>query len=81
MRETGIAEALLNAEVDNLRLALRWAAEHDRRLHAELTAALRQYWWAFGPRDEALAEVAAALEFAAGGPPSLRRRCSTPVPC
>jgi len=72
LRESRVAEAAFADELDNLRLALRWGAEHDRALHAELTAAMRRYWWAMGMREEGMAEVEVALAFVAAGSLSLR---------
>jgi predicted ATPase/class 3 adenylate cyclase len=60
------AIAALDAEVDNLRAALGWAAEHDRALMSELSAALGQYWLASHGYDDGRRWVQAALDVAVG---------------
>ena len=67
LRGNGQAEQALEAEVDNLRQALTWAARNDHALHAELTATLRQFWWGTSRRHEGLAEVETALRAGSDG--------------
>src|SRR4029453_7222359 len=62
---------VLDADYDNLRVALGTAVAHrDRETALRLGGALRWYWWLFRhAQGEHL--LAAVLALAAGGPPSL----------
>ncbi|MDA0167207.1 hypothetical protein OM076_43505 [Solirubrobacter ginsenosidimutans] len=50
-------EQALERELGNLRAALVWSAMHAPRLHADLCAELRRFWWGSGRADEGLREL------------------------
>ncbi|WP_169063682.1 ATP-binding protein [Geodermatophilus dictyosporus] len=75
--EARLWRARVDAELADLRAALRWAVATDRaELAVRLTAPLVRWWWAHGllPVMAGLAEQTAALPSAAALPPDLAAR-------
>ena len=72
--EHGPALQSLDLERDDLRAALAWALEHDRRLALDLTRGLGLYWLRRRHLTEARQAHARALAPPEEGPPELRAR-------
>jgi predicted ATPase/DNA-binding CsgD family transcriptional regulator len=65
----------LEAEHDNLRLALRWLLDHDKDEHAlQLAGALGYFWWLRGYHGEGRRWLEEALRTAADADPAVRAR-------